>query len=60
MRVFGWIMLVLGVISLFGALFTGYGLLSCILWIVLGAYLIHRANQKDKEKEDRDKWIEGK
>ena len=27
-----------------------------LFWALLGAYLIHRANQKKKEKEDKDKW----
>lgn len=29
-----------------------YTLMLC----VLGGYLIHRANQKEKEKEDKEKW----
>jgi hypothetical protein len=26
---------------------------------VIGAYLLHRADAKEKEKQDRDKWMNG-
>ena len=58
MRILGWILLVLGILATVASLLAGHGLAG-ILWVVLGAYFIHRANQKDQEKEDKDKWERG-
>lgn len=30
--------------------------MSTLMLCVLGGYLIHRANQKEKEKEAKEKW----
>lgn len=64
MKIFGIILVVLGCVSTFIGImatiegyksnFTGIGL------VVLGAYLIYRANKKKEEDEEKKKWIEGK
>ncbi|MDM1085860.1 hypothetical protein [Myroides odoratimimus] len=64
MKIFGIILVILGCVSTFGGImaaigghkpnFTGIGL------VVLGAYLIYRANKKKEEDEEKKKWIEGK
>ncbi len=55
MRIWGWILLIFGIMSTMGALLAGHTL-GGMVWAVLGLYLLHRANQRDKEKEDKDKW----
>ncbi len=64
MKVAGIILLVLGILSTLGALIgavnghsTSFG---GIAFIVLGAFLISRANKKKEEEEKKKEWIEGK
>lgn len=59
MKTWGIILAILGGIDLVGALLAFSNnvngsrfFLGGIAFIVLGAYLIHRAGQKEKEKED--------
>ena len=60
MKTWGIILIVFGSLSLLGAILTaangreasGGGL----IFIILGAYLIHRGKQKEKEKKDFDNW----
>ena len=60
MKVWGWILLVLGVLNIIisliaaanGASAGGAGLAFC----VLGGYLLHRAKQKEEEKNEHDDW----
>lgn len=61
MKILGIIFIVLGSLSLLGSLLAvangatrriGGG----IAFIVLGAYLIHRANQKTHENKEHDDW----
>lgn len=56
MKITGWIFLILGILSSLGILLGGGNLGGPLFWIVLGAYLIHRANVKKKEQEDYKKW----
>lgn len=61
MKTWGIILIVLGCISLLGAIAAAANGRSGnagggIAFIVLGAYLIHRAKQKKKEQEKRDEW----
>ena len=66
MKVVGIIFLILGIFCLIiviGAAANGYNaeavtssLSSALMLGVLGAYLIHRANQKKQEKEEKEKW----
>lgn len=60
MKITGWVLVVFGALSLLGAI-IGATLgreesFGGIAFIVLGAYLIHRANQKKQEEEDLQKW----
>lgn len=56
MKTWGWILLVLGSLSFIGKLTAGSSPVGPLFWIGLGAYLIHRANQKAKEQEEKDHW----
>lgn len=56
MKIIGWILLTLGMISVLLSLIGGVPM-GGIFWIVLGAYLIHRANKKEEEKINKDKWM---
>ena len=63
MKTTGIVILILGCVSTFGGVmaaigghnanFTGLGL------VVLGIYLIHRANKKKEEAENKKKWEQG-
>lgn len=57
MRIGGWILLVFGVLSTFSSLIVGHPPMGGLFFCVLGAYLIHRANKREEEKKDKDKWI---
>ena len=56
----GWVFLVVGILSLLGGLTKGKILTGPLFCVVLGAYLIHRANEKIKEEDERDKWLNNK
>lgn len=60
MRTWGIIFVVFGSLSLLGALLAAIngaaGSGGGIVFIVLGAYLIHRAKQKEDEKNQHDGW----
>lgn len=64
MKVAGIILLVLGILSTLGAIIgtvnghsTSFG---GIAFVVLGAFLISRANKKKEEAEKKKEWVEGK
>lgn len=63
MKIAGIIFLVLGIISTLGAFIgavNGYKTsFSSIAFIVLGAFLVNRANKKKEEEEKKKKWVEG-
>ena len=64
MKVGGWIILIWGIIAFMagiaaaangaaaGSSYLGGGIGFC----VIGAYLIHRAKQKEEEKNEHDNW----
>ena len=52
-------MIVLGVLSVMAGLLKGHLNTVMIFWIILGAYLIHRANQKKEEEYKKQKWEKG-
>jgi hypothetical protein len=64
MKIAGIILLVLGIMSTLGAIigtangqsisFGGIG------FIVLGAFLISRANKKNEDEKKKKEWLEGK
>lgn len=58
MKIAGIILIVFGSLSLLGFLFnpTGGASAGGLLFIVLGAYLVHRAKQKKKEKQEKQNW----
>lgn len=56
MKTTGIVLLVFGALALMGNMRGRGNPTDTLFFIVLGAYLIHRANQKKKEKEDKDKW----
>lgn len=56
MKTTGVVLLVLGVLALIGNMMGGSNPTGALFLILLGAYLIYRANQKKKEEEDKDKW----
>ena len=55
MKKTGWVFFILGVVSFLGAVSTGKSVLGPLLWGALGAYLIHRANQKATEQSNKAK-----
>lgn len=63
MKVVGIILVVLGALSILGALLaaskgrpTSFG---GVMFLVIGAFLISRANRKEEEAEKKKKWAEG-
>ena len=51
MKIAGWILLVFALLILVRG-----GIAEALTFGVLGAYLLHRAKQKQKEKQEKDKW----
>lgn len=63
MKAWGWICIVLGLLSLIGALSAvanGHerNIGGPIIIFVLGLFLLWRAKKKDQEKQDFDNWRE--
>lgn len=63
MKVWGWILIVLGGLNvLFGLIAAANGVNAGgkigvgIAFCVLGGYLLHRASQKEEEKNKHDNW----
>lgn len=56
MKTTGVIFVILGCISLIGLMAGGGNPIGPIFWIAIGAYLIHAANRKKKEREDKENW----
>lgn len=59
MRIGGFILLLMGISNILLAFLTGINPTGGIIWAIIGGYLISRANKKQREKDDRDKWING-
>ncbi len=51
MKTAGWICLVIGVLSFFGAALKGNSVFGPFFWIGLGAFLLYRANNKEESKK---------
>ena len=49
MKTIGWILLVIGVLSLIGAASAGDSVFGPLFFVSIGAYLLYRANNKDEE-----------
>ncbi|MBQ7773668.1 MAG: hypothetical protein IJ383_06345 [Bacteroidales bacterium] len=57
MKTAGWIFLILGIVSFLGAAIGSSSVFGPCFWIALGAFLIYRGKEKEKEKakENQDK-----
>lgn len=53
MKIVGWICLLFGGLSFFGAALKGHSVFGPLFWIGLGAFLLYRVNNKAKESEKR-------
>ena len=53
MRTAGWICLIIGVLSFFGAALKGNSVFGPLFWIGLGAFLLYRVNNKEDEREKK-------
>lgn len=60
MKIAGWILLVIGLLSFLGTLVGGSNPTGPLFCIGLGAYLISRTNMNKKEGEEKDKWSNSK
>lgn len=56
MKIAGIIILIFGSLSFIGAASRGNGVFGPLFWVGLGVFMIYRANQKKREKEEKDKW----
>lgn len=56
MKIAGWICSVLGALALIGCLMGGSSALGPLFWLGIGIYLIHRANEKKREKQELEDW----
>lgn len=59
MKILGWILLVFGCLAFLGSLGGGGSIGGSLFWIAVGAYLIIRAKKKQKEQENKEKWMNG-
>lgn len=58
MRTLGWILIVFGSVSAWGSITHGRPPAGLVL-IVFGAYMLHRAKEKEIEQDNKEKWKEG-
>lgn len=56
MKVAGIIILVVGCLSFIMGLIEGGIVSASLVWVVVGAFLISKANKKEREKIEKDKW----
>ena len=54
MKTFGWICVVLGVLSFIGAASAGYSVFGPVFWLALGIALVYFGNQKEEEKKKNE------
>lgn len=55
MKVWGWILIVFGVLSGFGAAIGGHSP-APLVWAVIGIYLLHRAKREKEKNEEKENW----
>ena len=53
MRTAGWICLIIGVLSFFGAALKGNSVFGPLFWIGLGAFLLYRVNNKEDKRDKK-------
>lgn len=58
MKIAGWICLVIGVLSFFGAALKGNSVFGPLFWIGLGAFLLYRVNNDKQEIENKSIEVE--
>lgn len=56
MKNFGLFCLILGCAAFLGSLLYNHSTSGPLFWIGLGLFLIHRANQKEKEEKNKENW----
>lgn len=56
MKTAGWIILAFGILGIFGSIIGGTSAAGPFFWTAIGAFLLHRGYQKEKEKKDKDEW----
>ena len=59
MKIIGIVLLLIGILNIPVAFLSGYNPIGGIMCTLIGGYLISRANKKQQDKEDRDKWMNG-
>lgn len=52
MKTTGWIIIVLGLFAFMGAVSAGHSVFGPAFWMALGAFLLYRSNNKNKDKEN--------
>lgn len=57
MKTAGIIILVVGCLGFIMGLIEGGIAPAGLVWVVVGAFLISKANKKEREKIEKDKWI---
>ena len=58
MKIFGWILIVIGVLAGFGMIVGGQAPTPFVN-IIIGAVLIHKAKQKEEEQKEKENWEKG-
>ena len=53
MKTIGWICFIIGIVSFLGAASKGHNVFGPSFWIALGGFLLYRASNKGKEKDDQ-------
>jgi len=57
MKIIGWVLIVIGSLSVLGAIIAGNVTpIGGLFWLLFGCYLLHRAKQKEKESDEKSKW----
>lgn len=56
MKITGWIIIILGALALLGCLLKGSSIFGPLIWLGIGIYLIHRAKEKEREKQEFINW----
>lgn len=59
MKITGWVLLIIGILSFIGAVSKGHGLIGPLFFGALGVYLLSRVDKKKQEEKDKDKWENG-
>ena len=63
MKIAGIIILVIGILSTLGGIIqtiNGRPNFAGLIWVVLGAFLLSRANKKKEEEDKKKQWERGK